>query len=110
MHASTHCIGTIPSHNDLLNNIFNGVDRMSARLDRKYGCQPSGPVDFPEFKELKERIKTVFGNTKIVLALKQPPNLLRHFTKAEFLSNQFLHNSTLTNGLFRFECNDTRCM
>ena len=50
MHDSTHCIGTIPSHNDLLNKIFNGVDRMSARLDKKYGCQPSGPVDFPGFK------------------------------------------------------------
>ena len=54
--------------------------------------------------------KTVFGNTKTVLALKQPPNLLRHLTKAEFLSNQFLHNSTLTNGLFRFECNDARML
>ena len=35
MHASIHCIGTIPSHNDLVNKIFNGVDRMSARLDKK---------------------------------------------------------------------------
>ena len=50
MHDSTHCIGTIPSHNDLLNKISNGVDRMSARLDKNYGCQPFGPVDFPGFK------------------------------------------------------------
>ena len=53
MHDSTHCIGTIPSYNDLLNKIFNGVDRMSARLDKRYGCQPSGPLAFPGFKARK---------------------------------------------------------
>ena len=35
MHASTHFIGTLPSHNDLLNKIFNGVDRMPVRQDKK---------------------------------------------------------------------------
>ena len=58
----------------------------------------------------KERINTVFGETQTVLALKQPPNLLRHLTRAKFTSNHIIQNpSTLPNGLFKFECKDKRC-
>ena len=46
MHASTHCVGTIPSHIDLLNRIFNGVDRMSARLDNVGKLRKPDDKDF----------------------------------------------------------------
>lgn len=34
------------------------------------------------------RLQTAFGNTQIVLALKQPPNLLRQISRAEFTSTK----------------------
>ena len=46
----------------------------------------------------KERINEVFGQTKTVLALKQPPNLLRRLSKAKFLSND--NAPSAPNGLF----------
>lgn len=55
----------------------------------------------------KERIQTVFGNTKTVLALKQPANLLRQLTRAKFTTNTI--SDVTQNGLFKNECNDTRC-
>ena len=58
----------------------------------------------------KGRISTVFGETQTGLALKQPPNLLRHLTKATFPSSHINQKpSTSPNGLFRFECKDKRC-
>ncbi len=50
------------------------------------------------------RMKTAFGNTKVVLALKQPPNLLRQLTRAEF-------NSVLINQLPPgiFTCSRPNC-
>ena len=55
--ASSHSEGTIPSLRDLVKSINRGSQRISAKLCRKYGCQPSKPVDFPGFKEFN------FSNT-----------------------------------------------
>ena len=55
----------------------------------------------------KGNIKEIFGNTTTVLALKQPPNLLRHITKASFSTNPC--NINKASGLFKFACNDKRC-
>ena len=49
------------------------------------------------------RLKEVFGNTKTILALRQPPNLLRHLTKAEYNRS----NPRKENGIFR--CSNQRC-
>ena len=59
----------------------------------------------------KGNIKEVFGNTSTVLALRQPPNLLRHITKASFTSsnNTTLLDRKLEGGLFTSDCTDTRC-
>ena len=51
------------------------------------------------------RMKEVFGDSKIVLALKQPPNLLRLLSKASFNSSQPVHKKKI--GIFK--CNDIRC-
>ena len=51
-----------------------------------------------------ERIRTVFNNTKVTLATKQPPNLLRQITRAKFSSNV---NNAKPNGLFR--CKNSNC-
>ena len=56
-----------------------------------------------------ERIKTAFGNSKVVSALKQPPNLLRQLTRAEFNS---VPKEPEENGLFtcnRSNCNLCKC-
>ena len=50
------------------------------------------------------RLKTAFGNTNVVLALKQPPNLLRQLTRAEFHSEP---TDTLPPGIFT--CNRPNC-
>ena len=34
-----------------------------------------------------DRIKQVFDDTRTVLALRQPPNILRQISKAEFISD-----------------------
>ena len=44
-----------------------------------------------------ERLKSVFNNTKVVLSLKQPPNLLRQLTRAEFNT---VPTSSLPPGIF----------
>lgn len=51
-----------------------------------------------------ERVNTIFGNSKILLALKQPPNLLRQISKAELNS---IKNNAVENGIFK--CTDKRC-
>ena len=51
-----------------------------------------------------ENIKNVFKNTNIVHALRQPPNLLRRLSKAQFTSQD---NNRQQNGLYR--CNNKRC-
>ena len=51
-----------------------------------------------------ERIREVFGNSKTVLSLKQPPNLLRQLTRARFNS---LPTDMKENGIFK--CDDKRC-
>ena len=51
------------------------------------------------------RIQEVFGDSKTVLALKQPPNLLRHLTKAKFQS--IPKTPVNQNGLFK--CDNVRC-
>ena len=43
-----------------------------------------------------DRMKTAFQESKVVLALKQPPNLLRHLSKASFISTKVLK----PNGIF----------
>ena len=50
-----------------------------------------------------DRLKEIFGNTKTILSLRQPPNLLRHLTTAENNRN----NPPIENGLFK--CSDKRC-
>ena len=56
-------------------------------------------------KSNNAHVKEVFGDSKIVLAFKQPPNLLRHLTRVKFNPSE-LH-TTKENGLFK--CNDSRC-
>ena len=51
-----------------------------------------------------ERIREVFGNSKTVLSLKQPPNLLRQLTRARFNS---LPTDLKENGIFK--CDNKRC-
>ena len=53
-----------------------------------------------------ERIKNIFGETKVTLALKQPPNILRLLTSASFTSKN--EKNVLPNGLYK--CNDVRCL
>ena len=58
----------------------------------------------------KERLKTVFGHSKTVLALKQPRNLLLYLTSASF-SSDIVNQGTIPSedGLYTFDCNDKRC-
>ena len=51
-----------------------------------------------------ERMKTVFSNTKVTLAMKQPPNLLSQLTSAKFSSED---NNHKPNGLYK--CKRTNC-
>ena len=57
----------------------------------------------------KESIKKVFGNTSTVLALKQPPNLLRHISKASFSSTRNQEKRKQEWGLYTSDCRDSRC-
>ena len=50
------------------------------------------------------RIRKIFGDTKITLATKQPPNLVRQLTSASFVSEG---NNEQRNGLFK--CRRTNC-
>ena len=50
------------------------------------------------------RIKKVYGNASTVLSLKQPPNILKQLTRAEFKSNR---QPSKCVGLFK--CSDKRC-
>ena len=51
-----------------------------------------------------DRVRNVFNNTKVTLATKQPPNLLRQLTRAKFPSN---NSNMKPNGLFK--CSNTNC-
>ena len=51
-----------------------------------------------------ERLKGIFSNHVPILALKQPPNLLRQLTAAEFTTSR---SEVLENGLFR--CQSKKC-
>ena len=51
-----------------------------------------------------ERLKAAFGNSQVVTALKQPPNLLRHLTRAEFNS---VPKEAEEHGLFT--CSRSNC-
>ena len=50
------------------------------------------------------RIKEAFKDTKVVLSLKQPPNILKQLTRAEFTS---IPKEPIENGLFK--CKSKRC-
>ena len=51
-----------------------------------------------------ERVRNVFNNTKVTLATKQPPNLLRQLTRANFSSSD---TNNKPNGLFK--CQNSKC-
>ena len=51
-----------------------------------------------------ERIRNIFNNTKVTLATKQPPNLLRQLTRANFPSS---NTNKKPNGLFK--CKNPKC-
>ena len=55
-------------------------------------------------KAKDERLKNVFSDHSPILALKQPPNLLRQLTSAKFTSSVHIPQE---NGLFR--CKDKKC-
>ena len=52
-----------------------------------------------------EKLKEIFRDNKVTLALKQPPNLLRILTRANF---SFTGDEKLPNGLFK--CHGARCL
>ena len=52
------------------------------------------------------RIRTVFSNTRTVLALHQPPNILRHVSRAEFTSGPRMEGQDW--GLFN--CKSKKCI
>ena len=51
-----------------------------------------------------ERVREVFNNTKVTLATKQPPNLLRQLTRANFSSSD---TNSKPNGLWK--CQNKKC-
>ena len=51
-----------------------------------------------------ERMRDIFNNTKVTLATKQPPNLLRQLSHAKFSST---NDSDKPNGLYK--CSNPRC-
>ena len=54
-----------------------------------------------------DRIKTVFGNCRTMLAYRQPKNLLRHITRAAFTSIPRQLSEPRKQGLFR--CSNDKC-
>lgn len=55
---------------------------------------------------IDEKVKEVFHDTRVVLALRQPKNILRHITATKFQSVQ--SNITENYGLFKCDCK--RCL
>ena len=56
-----------------------------------------------------ERIKQVFGNCTVMQAYKQPRNLLRHLTKAEFTTTPTEKTNTNNENVGFFKCDNKRC-
>ena len=61
MHASIHSTETVLSLIDLLKIMESGKLSSSANSLRKKGCHPSGPGDFPEFRESSVNIEVTSG-------------------------------------------------
>ena len=70
----------MPSLNDFLNRIIKGVQSKSAKLYKKYGCSPSGPVDFPVLNEFS-LFMTISTYTRCFFLLQFFNNILKFISQ-----------------------------
>ena len=93
-----------PSPNDISNNKLIFTTTYTSNFSHKNTVEQINSIfHLPR----TERIQTVFGNCKTMLAYRQPKNLLRHITQASFSSIPRSPTNLRRQGLFH--CSDKKC-